>query len=148
MLTDRNHRACLRSFDTFRVLRDKPHFGADGERVKAVSGDAVAVEVDLLARAGEDEPAILSWQQLRDPAMVRRFMLLDLAAALAGMVFQPAPQGIEGIADRDMGILMGVIGAAIPADDDPATRDFQIDSHGKQLALLMMAVTALDNHPA
>jgi hypothetical protein len=48
VLVDRGHGACLRTFDTL-ILRDhKADFAAYLELVKAVTGRAVLVEIDLL----------------------------------------------------------------------------------------------------
>ena len=49
MLAERNHGARLRTRGTLGVLRDKTDFIADRELVKPAVGDAVAVEIDLVA---------------------------------------------------------------------------------------------------
>jgi hypothetical protein len=59
MLAERDHRARLQTFGALGMLRDEAHFLAHCELVEPAVGDAVAMEIDLVAIAAQDEPAIL-----------------------------------------------------------------------------------------
>ena len=63
------------------------------------------------------------------------------------MILEQPARSIEGIANRDMRVLMGMVGAWISPDDDLATRDGNGDVDSEQLALLVMAMPGLDNDP-
>jgi len=58
MLTERDHRARLRPFGALGVLRDETHLITNGEAVEVAIGNAVAVEIDLVAVGALDNPAI------------------------------------------------------------------------------------------
>jgi hypothetical protein len=64
------------------------------------------------------------------------------------MVFELTARGVEGVADRDMRILMRMVRARVPADDDLASGNGEIDPNLEQLALLMPLVPAFDDDPA
>src|SRR5215471_11713738 len=121
MLTERNDGARLGTRRTLRMLRDKTHFIADGELVKPAIGDAVAVEVDLVAIGTQDEAAILLGEQAGDPPVLGNRVQLHLAAPLANMIFEHPAGGVEGVADRDVDILMRLVRRRIAADGDLTT---------------------------
>ena len=64
------------------------------------------------------------------------------------MIFEHTARGVEGVADRDVRILMRVVRARISSDDDLASGDGEVDPNLEQLALLMPLVAAFDDDPA
>ena len=58
MLAERDHGARLQPLGAFRVLRDEAHFRADLQLVERAAGDAVAMKIYLVARGGQDKPAM------------------------------------------------------------------------------------------
>jgi hypothetical protein len=64
------------------------------------------------------------------------------------MIFEQPAGGVEGISDRDMDILVRMMRRGIAPDDDLVPRNFEIDTHPKQIALLAARMPALDNDPA
>src|SRR5258708_1078461 len=58
MFAERHHGARLRPFGAFGMLRHETHLAADFQFVEGIAGNAVAVEVDLLAARGRDKAAI------------------------------------------------------------------------------------------
>lgn len=109
MLALRRHRARLRSLGAFGVPRDEVRFVAHLQRIKAALDDAVAVEIDFVARRGGNKAAIPVGQQPRDSAMIRHGVQLHLASAIADMILEAAAQRVEGIADSDVSILVRVV---------------------------------------
>jgi hypothetical protein len=63
------------------------------------------------------------------------------------VILQTASERIEGVADRDVGVLMCMVIVGLAADHDLTAGNRQIDADGKKLALLLMPVTALHHHP-
>jgi hypothetical protein len=104
------------------------------------------VKIDLVAIGAQNEAAI--GQQPLDLPMVRHRVQFDVAAALAGMVFEQAPRGVERVADRDMYVLMGMVRLGVAADDNLSARHLQLDAHAEQIALLLPRMPAFDDHPA
>jgi hypothetical protein len=75
-------------------------------------------------------------------------MPLYRTAAVASIVFEPAAGGIEGIANRDMRILMRVVRAAVTADGNLGPGDGEIDADREQLAMPMARVLTFDDDMA
>jgi hypothetical protein len=72
-------------------------------------------------------------------------MPLYLAALLASPIFEQPAGGIECITNRDMGILMRMMGFGIAANDDLAARNSKLYTHLEQVALLAARVAAFDD---
>jgi len=68
---------------------------------------------------------------------------LDAAAHLPCLILQPVRRRIEGVADGDIDVLMGVVDGFCPIDDYVFSRHADIDPHVVELALVMMAVRCL-----
>ena len=64
------------------------------------------------------------------------------------MIFEQTARGVEGVANRDMRILMRMVRAGVPADHDLAAGDGEIDANLEQFALLMPLVPTFDDDPA
>ena len=75
-------------------------------------------------------------------------MQLYVAALLANVIFEQPADGIERVANGDMGILMRMVGCRIAADDDLPARDAEVDAHMEQIALLAARVPAFDDDAA
>ena len=148
MLAERDHRARLRAFGALGMLRNKTHLVTDGQLFKPAVHNTVSMEVDLIALGAHDEAAILLRKEPRDPPMVGHRMQLDVTPPLTNMVFEQPARGVESVADRDVDILVRVMSRWITPDDDLVSRNFEIDTHPKQIALLAARVPALDNDPA
>jgi hypothetical protein len=79
----------------------------------------------------------------------RRFVSLHGAAALAGMILELARRRIEGVAHRDVNVLMRVIFRRFAVDHElAAARHFHVDAHMVELAFVAAAVGGLDHHAA
>ena len=72
-------------------------------------------------------------------------MRLDVAAHLPGLILEPPHGGVEGIADRDIDILMRVVDGLRPIDHHVLPRYADIDAHAIELALVMVPVRRLDD---
>ena len=70
MLAERDNGARLCAFGALGMLCNKTHFIADRELVEPAIGDAVAVEVDLVAVDAQNKAAILLGEEPRNPAVV------------------------------------------------------------------------------
>ena len=73
---------------------------------------------------------------------------LDAAAHPSRLIFKPPDRGIEGVTDRDIDVLMGLVDGLGPVDDHVLPRHADIDPHAVELALMMMAVRRLDHDGA
>ena len=130
------------------VLRDKTHLIAHRKLVEPVIGDAVAMEVNLVAIGAQNEAAILLGKKARDLPVVGHRMHFDIAAPFANMIFKQPAAGIEGVAERDVDILIRMVRCGITPDDDLPSGNFQIDADLKQIALLATRVPAFDDDTA
>ena len=75
--------------------------------------------------------------------MVGHRVELHGAAAMAGVIFEPATQRVESIAHGDMRILMRVVHAAVAADDNLAPGNHEINADLEQIALTVAWVLTL-----
>jgi hypothetical protein len=148
MLADWNDGARLGTHRTLGMLRDKTHFIAHREPVEPAIGNAVAVEVDLVAVGGQDETAIALGEEAGDAPMLGDRVQLHLAAPLANMIFEHPAGGVEGVANRDIDILMRVVRRRIAADCDLAAGNFEVDADPEQIALTAARVPAFHDNPA
>jgi hypothetical protein len=148
MLAERNHGARLQTLGALGVLGDKTDFIADCELVELAVGDAVAVEVDLVAVGAQDKAAILLGEEPHDPPVVGHRVPLDIPTSLADVIFEQPAGRIESIADSDVDILMRMVCRGIASDDDLAAGNFQVDADAEQITLLTPRVSALDDNTA
>ena len=130
------------------LLFGKAHFGADHQFGEATVDHAVLVEVHQPA-VGSLYPAEGLVRVDLDDAPVRLgLMQFDVAATAADMIFQPPARGVEGIADRDIHILVCVMRVRRPADDQFAARNFRVHADMIEISLMMMPVELLDHDTA
>jgi len=148
MLAERNDSARLQPRGTLGVLRNKTDFIAHRELVEPAIGDAVAVEIDLVAVGAQYEAAILLGKNTRDLPVVGHRMYFDITAPLTNVIFEQPAAGIEGVAERDVDVLIRMVRHGITPDHDLPSGNFQIDADPKQIALLVARVPALHDHPA
>jgi hypothetical protein len=73
---------------------------------------------------------------------------LDIPASLANVVFEQPAGRVEGVADRDINVLVRMVRRGIAADDDLAAGNFQVDADAEQVTLLTPRVPALDDNTA
>ena len=95
VFADLANRASLRAFLPY--LFYEADLGVDRQTIEGIVENAVAMEIDLAAVGGLDEPIIVTGQELRHAAMVLRFMRLDLTAHLADGVLNLALSRAKGI---------------------------------------------------
>jgi hypothetical protein len=91
-----------------------------------------------------NEAAIPIGEEPGDPSVVGHRVQLDVAASLANVIFQQPASCVECIAD----ILMRMMRLGIAPDHDLARRNFEIDTHPEQVALLAARVLAFDDDAA
>ena len=80
--------------------------------------------------------------------MERDLVRLDLAVQFAPVVLQPAARRLEGIADRNIDILVGVLVFRMPVHDQLLAGHAQLDAHVEQLALAVPTLGRFDYDPA
>ncbi len=141
MLPNRDHGARLRSLFALAGMSKVADLIADAQLIKALAHDAVAMHVDLLAIGCGDKTVTFFGKQLDDFAVIHGFVGLGLAAGASKMVLELAAHGIEGVADRDVGVLVRVVLGWITFDDDltPSGNRY-FDSYVKNPPLAMVAV--------
>lgn len=148
VLAEHNHGACLQASGAFGALRDKTYLVTDAELFKAAVRDTVTVKVDLAAVNRGDEAAILIGKQARNAPVVGDRVQLHLAAPLANMVFEQPADGIERVPNRDIGVLMRMMGRRVAADDDLAAGHTEVYANVEQIALLAAKMAVFDDDPA
>ena len=115
MLAEWDHGTRLWTLDGFGILRDKTDLIAEREIVELAICDAVAVELEFIAVGAQDEAAILLGEEPRDPSMVGHRVQLDISPSLANVVFEQPAGCVEGVADRHVDVLMGMVCRGIAA---------------------------------
>lgn len=146
MLAFHQHRARLRT--VFAFLDAEMHRHADVEPVERPVHDAVAVEIDVAAIAGLDAPETLHGVEFADAAVRHDFMFLGVAAPALHALFELARGGVEGIAQGDVRILMGVLVVLVAGHGDLAAGQGDVDVHAEQAALMLVLVRRLDDDAA
>jgi len=73
---------------------------------------------------------------------------LHVATPIANVIFELAADRVERVANRDVGILMRVMGLRIATHGDFPARDFEDNADAEQVALLVARMPALDDNPA
>ena len=119
------HGACLRP-QVARLLGES-HLGAGREVLESAAEDAVAMEPDQAPILGLDPARAMLGVELADPAVGRLVVGLHIATPLALVVLELAPGGFECIAQRDIGVLMGVVGRMRMSDRDLLIGESDID---------------------
>ena len=64
------------------------------------------------------------------------------------MIFEQPAGGVEGVANRDMDILMRVVRYRIAPDDNLFPRNLEVDPDAEQIALMTARVPAFDDDAA
>ena len=123
----RDHGARLHPLLAFSFVNHVANLVSSIQFVKATAENGVPVQIDFVARVGDQEAIIR--EQADDGPDRRRSMRLDVASHFTGMVLQLALGCIEGIADRDVQVLIGVMFRRLPTHDDFAVRHDQLDAH-------------------
>jgi hypothetical protein len=108
----------------------------------------VPVEVDLLALGRLDEPVALLREELGHPPVRGRIVDLHETAPLAHVVLQLAARGAEGVADREVEVLVLPMPGRIAFHGDLASGNGQVDADVVDLALLRVLVGRLDHDAA
>ena len=121
---------------------------ADLEPREAAVDHAVLVKVDLAPVRHLDEAVALVGEQARHLAVGRHLVGLDLAADLARMVLEAPRRRVEGVADRHVDILVGVVLGPRVVDHDLLAGHADVDAHVVELALGVTPVRRLDHHAA
>src|SRR6185437_12496913 len=111
MLPDGGDGTRLRPVRAFAFGDHQPDFLPDLELVETFTSDAISVEIDFLRDPafGCDEAVALIGKQPDDLSVKRHHMRFDIAAESPGMILQRSCRGVEGIANCDIDIFMGMI---------------------------------------
>jgi hypothetical protein len=148
MFAQQNDSTRLQAFGALGMLRDKTHLVANGQLVEVAIRNTVSMEINLAAVRTRDKAAISPGQKPRDTFVVGNDVPLYVSAPFASMIFEQPTRRVKSVADRDMGILMCVVGPGIAAHDDLSSRNLEVDAHLEQIPLLPPRVAAFDDHPA
>jgi hypothetical protein len=138
--------ACLQTVLT-EFFRE-PDFVADLERIEITVDDTVAVKINIGAVRSLDTTAVLPGRHFTDFPMRRHFMSLDLAPLFPGMVLQFPADRVKGIAQRDVGIFMGMMFFGPTLHHQFTARHGYIDPDVKQVALMVMTMRRFYHHAA
>ena len=109
MLAYRNDVARLMSLLAFTWVQGKTYFVTHCKVLKTATSDRVAMKVNFGTITCADESVILLSNKIRDLAMVRGDMRLDVSALMSGMVFKLSTHCIEAITHCDINVFMGMV---------------------------------------
>lgn len=146
VLADDLHAAGLWAFLAHFLA--EAHLRADLQLVVVVGDQAVAVEVEFAAVRGGDAAAVTVGVERAHLAVAGLLVRLDLALLVAGQVLELALHRVEGVADRDVDVGVGVVLVGLAAGDQLVARHLEVDADVEMLALLVVAVQQLDRDPA
>jgi len=110
--------------------------------------DAVAVEIDQPTVVRFDAAEALRGIDLGDAPVRHLQVRLHVTAPRSLVVLELAPCGLERVAQRNVGVLMGLIHRACAPDVDLAARHRDRDPHIVEPALLLVALGRFDEHVA
>src|SRR5260221_1888568 len=142
MLAELDDGAGLRAGGALILGDDQPDLVACHERLEAAAGDAVLVKIDLEPVRGLDEAVVR--EQPRYLAVRRRVMRLHIAAQAAAVILEPPSYRGEGIADRHIHVLMGMIERMAMAGDQLLAGCAEVDADAVEPALALVPVSLLD----
>jgi len=147
VLPDDTHGARLLALLALALVQRKAHFGADLQLIEFSADEAVAVEIDLLIVAGRaDKPVVR--EELGYGPVGGRLVLLDDAPLSANAILETAFRRIEGVAHRDVGILMSVMPGGIACHRNLAFREHEVNADVIEPALALMAMMGVDDDMA
>jgi hypothetical protein len=102
------------------------------------------MEIDLGAVLRRDEAVV--GEEPRHAALEPRCLVgLHVAAKLLGMGLQAALGGVEGVAHRDVDVLVGMVHRPLVADHDLAPRRREAQLHAVEAPLAAAPVRGLDD---
>jgi hypothetical protein len=127
----------------------KTDHGTNGQIIEIHIQDAVAVEINFAIIRCGDCPIILHGEELTDPASGHLLMRLDLALSFAGVFIELTFDGVKGIANGYMNVLMlFMLGRWFAVDDKLSFRRGNINPGLEQAALLMALGWSLNDNVA
>jgi hypothetical protein len=127
-------------------LFHEPHLGTHRELLERSTQHTVAMKIDQPAVLGLDAPEVLRTIQLAYVTVWQVDVRLHLLVPLALIVLDFAPGGPEGVAQRDIGIFVGMVGRMSLSDGDLRARHGEIDPDFEQLSLPVVLVRRLHDH--
>jgi hypothetical protein len=119
-------------------LFDEPHVGADAQCFERTAQDAVAVKVDDAAVIGLNAPEPAFVVQFADAPMRLFGVCLYVSASFPFIVLKLASRRLEGIAQRNIRIIVRLIARAGAPGDDLMTRHGNAHMRGEEIALMMV----------
>ena len=125
---------------------DEPDFRADRELVEISVDDAVPMEIDLIS-FGVGDKAVIG-KHARDAAVRRRLVMFHVLPVTSNEVLEFAIDGVKGIPDGDIHVLVGVFVVAFVVDHHLATGDRNDDSQMVEPAFAMMVMGSFDDDAA
>ena len=148
MFAMQDYGTCLKALFAFAGMRDISNLVANFQPIEASVWNTVPMHIDFFARGADEETVIPLSKQGGDTADIRRLMCFSLAARSARMILKLAAGGIEGVANRNLNILMGVMLSRISVHDDLAARKRQMNRDMIDPTLAMLAVARFDHNLA
>jgi len=146
MHSERDYRTCLCPLLAFALVNDIADLIPGIQLVEAAAENSVPMEIDFIARLGDQEAVIRG--QADDRPDRRRGMSLDITSHFAGMILQLALGCIEGIAYRNMEVLVRMMLGWITTHDNLTLRHDQLDPHVIEVALVVTPMVCLNHHAA
>jgi electron transfer flavoprotein alpha/beta subunit len=97
---------CARLQTILALLLDEAYLVADRELIEGIGQYAVAMKIYLSSVRRLDEAVVLIGSESRDVSPERELVPLRLAALAAHVVLELSHRGVEGVADRDVYVLV------------------------------------------
>ena len=128
-------------------LLGEPHHRSHLEPLEGPVEQRVGVEVHLTPVGCLDEAVDLVREVPRDPAGRGVVVLLGHAPRLAHVLLELALRGVEGVANGDVDILVGMVVLRLAIHDDHPPRHRHLDPHVEQATLVVVAMRRLRRAP-
>jgi hypothetical protein len=148
MLAERDDSASLRPAGALTILNDKAHLRSRFESVIPVADDGVAMEVNFVARRRDDKATVSVGKEAAYLAVIGHGVQLHFAPGAPDVIFKPPAQRIEGIAHRNVYVLMGMVQSSLVSDCYLLARNDKVYANVEQIALPVMMVLRLDDDAA
>jgi hypothetical protein len=108
----------------------------------------IAMKIDFNFVVPLEKAVVFSEIELGNSRVLRELVMLDLAPLFSGHVLKLTPSCTEGVAKRDVNVLVGLVLRPLVAHHDLVAWNGDVDVNAVEPAVLGMPVRRLDHHVA
>ena len=145
---DELHRARLRAGLAFPLCRHVAHQATNAKVIENPMEYCITVKIDFNFVVPLEKAVVFSEIELGNSRVLRELVMLDLAPLFSGHVLKLTPSCTEGVAKRDVNVLVGVVLGSLMTHHDLVTPYRDVDMNAVEPAVMGMPVRRLDHHVA